>query len=553
MSKFIDLVETFDFTTLRYPAYAKKINGLLERFPKYEKDDRFRTVLPNKFLKTVDDYISIKFCTRGRYPIHCIYDRRDLNLVAVCVQGNVLYAIDDCDLHPSFVPDLSVRKLYLGIQDTPLATRETLNYTRKCMCSAISTLSLGYMPQKKNGWCEAVVLLKGITTQAVRFREMTKHVGIGLEFINAYSMSSFNGRYTTPPEVLAMQNRWNKISKAIRRREYPYIFSHYADHGPYCTTPICENSAQDVLLINDRDKRKGEKSRRRIDRWNGPLGNSKRKHEEESHRRLLVESEAERIMMEMDSKYSETMHGFWYGSVDTFKNEVAYVNRFPRAAQIVRDDRFLVSATSHLARLKYVLQAQKTLASTLLEVQNIWNEGTGSIFKNGGSNLDGSDSNFWFSRPRPNPSLRAATSAIVDCTPVFSGAAAFDMCAKHREVCTSMKNMCFAHCGTSNMKVDPEKVKWNQEPNPLVQLGCGRSSGVSGATCVCPLPVITRMLAQHSNTKNVYSGMLHLFKRTLWHKFNPIYSAPSQTRSIRLEGALLKTSQSGSESSLTKV
>lgn len=75
--------------------YHEKIDGLLKRFPKYENDDNFRAVLPHKFLKTEDDFVSMKLCTRGRYPIYGIYDKWDFNLVAVCVEGNIMYALDD--------------------------------------------------------------------------------------------------------------------------------------------------------------------------------------------------------------------------------------------------------------------------------------------------------------------------------------------------------------------------------------------------------------------------------------------------------------------------
>lgn len=130
MSRFIDLVETFDFTALSFDTYGEKIDGLLERFPKLEKNDKFRIVLPSKFLRTADDYVSIKFCITGRHPIYGIYNRRDLDLVGVCVHGDVMYGLDDFDLHPSFVPDLKVHKLCLGINYTPLASKHNsdLNY-----------------------------------------------------------------------------------------------------------------------------------------------------------------------------------------------------------------------------------------------------------------------------------------------------------------------------------------------------------------------------------------------------------------------------------------
>lgn len=243
------------------------------------------------------------------------------------------------------------------------------------MCSAISTLSLGYTPQKKNEWCEAVVLLTGITSHAVRLSFMKHHVRAGVLCRKAHYSFSFNGRYELASVLMATQNRWNKISNAIRRGKYPYVVSFYDRAGGYSTYIICETLARiDVSLINDRDKTKREKSRRRINRWNGPLGNIQRKREEEAHRRLYLEREAKRIMKIMDNHSSERMHGFWYGSLDTFKYEVACVNRLTRLAQIVGDNRLLVSATCHLAQLKDVLQAQRTLASVFVAVQNIWNQ-----------------------------------------------------------------------------------------------------------------------------------------------------------------------------------
>lgn len=120
MSLFIDLVESFDFSTITTEEYSEKIGALLDRFPKFKKDRRYRTVLPQKLAKSADDYISIKLCTQGRVPIYGIYAKMDLHLVAVCVQG-IVFALDTSDFHASFVPHLKFRKVYLGIQHTPLA------------------------------------------------------------------------------------------------------------------------------------------------------------------------------------------------------------------------------------------------------------------------------------------------------------------------------------------------------------------------------------------------------------------------------------------------
>ncbi|GAV85393.1 Mito_carr domain-containing protein/EF_hand_3 domain-containing protein/EF_hand_5 domain-containing protein [Cephalotus follicularis] len=59
----------------------------------------------------------------------------------------------------------------------------------------------------------------------------------------------------------------------------------------------------------------------------------------------------------------------------------------------------------------------------------------------------------------------------------------------------------------------------NNEPGPLVQLGCGTVSGALGATCVYPLQLVrTRMQAQRSDTDAAYKGMSDVFRRTYQHE-----------------------------------
>ncbi|BAU01748.1 hypothetical protein LR48_Vigan10g171000 [Vigna angularis] len=54
----------------------------------------------------------------------------------------------------------------------------------------------------------------------------------------------------------------------------------------------------------------------------------------------------------------------------------------------------------------------------------------------------------------------------------------------------------------------------DEDPGPLVQLGCGTVSGALGATCVYPLQVVrTRMQAQRA-----YMGMADVFRRTFKHE-----------------------------------
>lgn len=115
MSLFIDLVETFELPYLTHRTYNAKIEGLLNSFPRLEGNNKFRTVLPHKYPKTADDYVSMKLCIIGRVPVYGIYNRRDLKLIAVCVQGT-LFAIDDCDLNPHLVPDLRFQRVRLNVK-----------------------------------------------------------------------------------------------------------------------------------------------------------------------------------------------------------------------------------------------------------------------------------------------------------------------------------------------------------------------------------------------------------------------------------------------------
>ncbi|KAK1358114.1 hypothetical protein POM88_051370 [Heracleum sosnowskyi] len=531
MSLFIDLVETFDFHTLTGYTYPKKIDGLLKRFPKYEKNDNYRTVLPNKLPKTSDDYISMKFCTVGRLPIYGIYSRRDLNLVAVCVEGNVMYAFDDCDLHPSFVPDLKFRKVYLGIQYTPLATRETLNYTKECMCSAISTLSLGYTPEKKNEWCDAIVLLTGITSEAVRFPDMIFHIQIGLHSTTNGANFEFHNEY------ISLRKRWNKISMAIRRGEFPFIFSYYTSDDMFITGSIGGEilARSRVSLINDKDKTKAEKSRGRNDQWNGQMDNSTRKREEECKRSWIIMKQRraqqrrvqERLAQNISHKYCEKIHGFWYGSVGSFTYETASMQSLPRPTQMVRASRYFISTI--LNRPKVVLQVQTSRASVLLAMKNIWNKGTSLILNSQRCNLDASGLYFWFRRPRPYPlnldrffaASRAMNRTVAGC---MCTAAAFYLCTKRDKASTSMKDVCFDHLGISEKKLDFMKVQWNQEHRPYLQLGCGRISGALGPKCVYPLQVIKRrMHVQHPNANAGCSGWSRASERTVQHKLLKIF------------------------------
>ncbi|CAM6089014.1 unnamed protein product [Calypogeia fissa] len=54
------------------------------------------------------------------------------------------------------------------------------------------------------------------------------------------------------------------------------------------------------------------------------------------------------------------------------------------------------------------------------------------------------------------------------------------------------------------------------DPGPMIQLGCGTVSGALGATCVYPLQLIrTRLQAQTLNSPDRYTGMTDVFLKTL--------------------------------------
>ncbi|KAK1369562.1 hypothetical protein POM88_035654 [Heracleum sosnowskyi] len=251
MSLFIDLVETFEMCGLTGKMYTEKIDYLLMRFPQYDGNVHYKIALPHKYPKTADDYLSMKFCAIGRLPVYGIFNKRDLQLIAVCVQGT-LFAIDDCDLDPNLVPDLHFHKLDLGIPHSSLAVSQTLSCTKTSICSAISTLSLGYTPQKKDEWTDAFVLLTEITTHAVRFSCIKYHVNCGLytkgDAQNLPGMTS-----------LRLPRLWNQLSNAIRTNTYPFNYKYSAaEDGLYFRGVVNKFNAQCVVsLINNSDKTDG--------------------------------------------------------------------------------------------------------------------------------------------------------------------------------------------------------------------------------------------------------------------------------------------------------
>lgn len=564
MSLFIDLVETFDLRTLSSYTYSKKIEGLINRFPRFKKDCRYHTVLPQKLAQTADDYMSIKLCTAGRVPVYGIYNRNDVHLVGVCVGGTVFALHHPCnDLHPSFVPDLKFRKVDFGIQNTPFAVTETVSYTKESICSAISTFSLGYTPEKKNEWCNAIVLLVGITSQAVRFYEMKCSVKIGLQ------TTVYDDRGIYPDSrILGLINRWNKISKAIRRGEGPYFFTYYKTNRRFCPAMVCEQSSGKLTLsvISDKGRTKRDTLRRTNAKCDEKRVRKRIKWKRMEKKNLkhvirILRMEPSRNIWKEKTKNKRlweslnNSHGYWYGSVDALDFEVASVKCLLRPNSAFIDNRYLLSASSPLDRLKAVLQLKITRASVLVVVKNIWNgsgllsfsRGKSLIFESWGFDSDASRSFPPFRWPYPlyrDPllaALQASYRAIAYCTcPVFT-AAEFYLCAKRHKIkvdklnliehCgtsksefdripTSMKDLCFGQFRNFKEKKDTSKVKWNRvETSPRVQVGCGRFSGALGATCVYPLLALrTRTKAQHLNANAACIGMFDVFRGILQHQ-----------------------------------
>ncbi|KAK1378586.1 hypothetical protein POM88_025330 [Heracleum sosnowskyi] len=134
----------------------------------------------------------------------------------------------------------------------------------------VSTLSLGYTLDKKVEWTDAFVLLRGITTQTVRFSRMQSHV--------------LTGFYLTPdaphvphPICLSLLPKWRDVSKSIREGKSTYSYNYYDyDDDKIRSAGVCEfSSANSVQLIDDGDRTKGKKFRRRNDYSNGQMDRSK--------------------------------------------------------------------------------------------------------------------------------------------------------------------------------------------------------------------------------------------------------------------------------------
>lgn len=85
----------------------------------------------------------------------------------------------------------------------------------RLLASQRNTLSLGYTSEKKNEWYEAIVLLTGMTTQAILGFIKWRHITSGLQFRVTYDPTTCDGRHELHNRYLGMQNRWNKFSRGI--------------------------------------------------------------------------------------------------------------------------------------------------------------------------------------------------------------------------------------------------------------------------------------------------------------------------------------------------
>lgn len=412
MSRFIDVVESFEIRAMKAQTYREKIVGLLESFPKFERDERYRIVLPHKNPKAADDYVSMKFCLRGRPPVYGIYNRRDLELIAVCVKG-ILYAIDDCDLDPNLVPDLAYVRLNLGIGQSSLLVSKNLSYTKSAMCAAVSMLSLGYTPGKKDEWTDAVVLLTGMTTQAVRLSVMLDHVNSGF-----YEMADI---YNVPHvSVLSLQANWSKISKAIREDKLPYLFEYY-DYDEDGKINICRGqvtscgTGYELRLIDDADRTEEKKVRRRNVDSNGQREGSKTK-----------------------INYKEST------------GQAAPVLGANRKLEIEKNKSLEICGTSESAYLGMLGVFRWTLAAAALGARQKLN----------------------VKKFKSSESCGISESAYTGMSDVFRKTLAAAASSATQKVSTSMKDMCFDQFGMSKEKIDSKMVKGNQEPGELLQFGC---------------------------------------------------------------------------------
>ncbi|KAK1392465.1 hypothetical protein POM88_011521 [Heracleum sosnowskyi] len=163
----------------------------------------------------------------------------------------------------------STEKTWMMFVETDIFARIPFHAAHTIL-EKVSTLSLGYTLDKKVECPDAFVLLRGITTQTVRFSRMQSHV--------------LTGFYLTPdaphvphPICLSLLPKWRDVSKSIREGKSTYSYNYYDyDDDKIRSFGVCEfYSANSVQLIDDGDRTKGKKFRRRNDYSNGQMDRSK--------------------------------------------------------------------------------------------------------------------------------------------------------------------------------------------------------------------------------------------------------------------------------------
>ncbi|CAI8599005.1 unnamed protein product [Vicia faba] len=185
------------------------------------------------------------------------------------------------------------------------------------------------------------------------------------------------------------------------------------------------------------------------------------------------------------------------------------------------------TATAPLDRLKVVLQVQTTRSSAMSAVTTIWKQDKLRGFFRGGvaggiaqtaiypldliktrlqtcaseggraPNLGTLTKNIWI-QEGPRAFYRGLLPSVIGMIPY----AGIDLA-----VYDTLKDMSRRY------------IIHDNDPGPLIQLGCGTISGTLGATCVYPLQVIrTRLQAQSSNSSDAYKGMFDAFCRTFQHE-----------------------------------
>ncbi|KAK1358100.1 hypothetical protein POM88_051356 [Heracleum sosnowskyi] len=429
MSRFIDLVETFEISALTSATYDEKIDGLLRRFPKYESDENFRTVLPHKFPRTADDYISLKLCTGSlKKELEAIMpelkemqkrkvermnqfvekEKSDrLKLVLDLLNGlNSLCVVLGLDFQQT------VRDVQLTLDDSN--TKNISVDTVERLSSAISNFKAVKIQrlQKLQDLAATMVdlwtLMDTPFEEQETFHSVTKHIAASVDEVNEPNILS--------PNFISFSSK--VLSKKRNYAQFHLEFgqSDFLLHTcSTCGFKYATGDQEDENVHNSFHKTythgiqfKGRRNERVI-------------HVAEEGRVLLVLDsdppaqwkKVQEVVKMMEMKPGEG----WICNKDS---KITPASLYPMAKSIRNEDGLLA-----IFRGKSV------------------------PYEDWGSSLDASGSYFWSRRPRLNPSLRAPTHRkMADCKqPGFTAAASY-LCAKRH-----------------NLKVD--QIKPQSDPNSV--------------------------------------------------------------------------------------